>query len=232
MILALETATNICSAAFEDNTGKQYEERIDSPGSHSEKLFLFIKKLMDDHQFAIDDLSAVLVSEGPGSYTGLRIAASGVKGLLFGSGVPLHEVSTLASFALAACRQKPPEAIIHAVIDGRRKHLYHQAFHFEGGVIKALNKVGIIPIHLFEKMIKRGEVITGTGLERIDENIRNGVHCIGKDFISARSLIQLYHRQEKNNFIQEVDPAAFDPNYFTSSQSELKIAIPEGMPSA
>ncbi len=85
MILALETATNVCSVVFRDDDGLMHEKRIEKRGTHSEQLFLFIEDLMDEHGFFISALEAVLVSEGPGSYTGLRISASAVKGLLFQS---------------------------------------------------------------------------------------------------------------------------------------------------
>src|SRR5699024_2547399 len=90
MLLALETATNVCSVAFCNEEGDVFEKRIDKRGSHSEQVFLFIEELMNEHDFKIEDLEAVLVSEGPGSYTGLRIGASAVKGLLFQSGVTLY----------------------------------------------------------------------------------------------------------------------------------------------
>jgi tRNA threonylcarbamoyl adenosine modification protein YeaZ len=220
MILALETATPICSVALKDNTGQQFEERIDSPGSHSEKLFLFIKKLMDTRQFEINDLSAILVSEGPGSYTGLRIAASGVKGLLFGSNVPLYRISTLASFATAAHQKEPDAPKFHAILDARRVHLYCQTFNFKGGMMHAECPVDIIPIEMFEKMVESDDVIVGTGLERFDGAVLDQARCYGKDLISACSLIQLYEFEDTGNFIKEVDPSDFDPNYFTARQEE------------
>jgi tRNA threonylcarbamoyl adenosine modification protein YeaZ len=217
MILALETATSICSVAFENAAGEQFEKRTDARNAHSEKLFIFLKAMMKEHHFTVDDLSAVLVSEGPGSYTGLRIAASGVKGLLFGSDIPLYRVSTLASFAIAAWEHESEPSKIHAVIDARRKHLYHQEFDVSGGVIEAAGEVEVTPIKLLEKMIHPAEVIIGTGIERLDEKSLEGVQYLGTDFISACSMIQLYHRKQPVALIQKVAPAAFDPNYYTSN---------------
>jgi tRNA threonylcarbamoyl adenosine modification protein YeaZ len=218
MILALETATSICSVAFEDAAGGQFEKRTDARNAHSEELFLFLKELMKEHQFSVDDLSAVLVSEGPGSYTGLRIAASGVKGLLFGSEVPLYSVSTLASFAIAAREHVSEASRIHAVIDARRKHLYHQGFDVSGREIEAVSEVGVTPIKSLEKMIHPGDIIIGSGIKRLDEKLVERVRYLGKDFISARSMIQLYHQKQSEQFIQKVTPGAFNPKYYTSKQ--------------
>ena len=54
MILAIETATDVCSVAYQNDEGKTFEKRVETRGSHSEKLFLFIRDLMDKHRFSID----------------------------------------------------------------------------------------------------------------------------------------------------------------------------------
>lgn len=220
MILAIETATDICSVAFENEAGKVFEKRTESRGLHSEKLFLYIKELMRKCNFTMDDLQVVLVSEGPGSYTGLRIAASGVKGLLFGREVPLYGVSTLTSFGCAALEHEPSASRIHAIIDARRQHVYHQPLSIVEGELKAEDETQLIPIESFEKMIQPEDVIIGTGLHRLDENLIKKVKHFGKESISARSLIGLYHRQEAHEFMHEVSPKEFDPKYYTSSQVE------------
>lgn len=217
MILALETATNVCSVAFDD--GKSvYERRIARRGSHSEKLFLFIEELQKDHHFSIPDLDAVLVSEGPGSYTGLRIGASAVKGLLFQTGVELYSVNTLASFAKAA-REKYPEAqTIHSIIDARRVHVYHQKFSFRDGYLRSDDEVEVIPIEAFESMVRKDDVIIGTGLNRISEGILKKVHSLGPGAITAKSLLRLY-KEGLEPFYRKVAPESFEPKYHTSRQA-------------
>lgn len=218
MILAIETATNICSVAYQNESGEFFEKRVEARGSHSEKLFLFIKALMEEHQFSIGDLSAVLVSEGPGSYTGLRIAASGVKGLLFDVNVPLYSVQTMASFTCSALAEESQISTIHSIIDARRVHVYHQQFGVKDGVISTDDTVEVIPIKSFEAMIQPGDVLIGTGIERLDAGLLSKVNTFGKKSVSARSLIKLYHRREASNFMQKVSPGQFDPKYYTSNQ--------------
>lgn len=217
MILALETATPVCSVALENASGCRFEKRTDTPRSHSGKLFLFIRELMDEQQFSVKDLSAVLISEGPGSYTGLRIGASGVKGLLFGSDVPLYSVSTLTSLAVSAHQQRPSASTIHAILDARRVHLYHQTFSLSNNGLNPVNEVDLRRIKEVEPMIEPDDVIIGTGLERLRDATREKAHCYDHEHISAQSLIDLYHRRS-DEFIQEVSPADFDPNYFTTGQ--------------
>jgi len=218
MILAIETATDVCSVAFKNESGEIFEERIQSRGSHSEKLFLFIKALMKVHQFSVDDLDAVLVSEGPGSYTGLRIAASGVKGLLFGSEVPLYGIPTLASFAGAVLKKEPPPSRIHAIIDARRKHVYHQQFSVIDNQLRAESAVNTIEITALEAALEDDDCLVGTGIDRFSKKVRGSIKTHAKKIISATSLIELY-QLKANNFTHKISPAQFDPEYYTSKQT-------------
>lgn len=216
MILAIETATNVCSVAFEDRDGTIDERRIEKRGSHSEKLFLFIEELMNEHDFSISDLDAVLISEGPGSYTGLRIGASAVKGLLFQTEVPLYAINTLASFAVQAADDTPDVQIIHGIIDARRVHVYHREFNAVGR-LEAAGDVEVIPIEEFETIVKEGDIIVGTGLKRLSKSVRDKSRTYGSDAITAKSLIMLYG-EDLTDFCRRVKPETFDPRYYTSNQ--------------
>lgn len=220
MILAIDTATDICSVVFKDKNGEIFEKRSTTKSSHSENLFLFIQALMDEHNFAISELATILVSEGPGSYTGLRIAASGVKGILFGKDIPLIGVNTLASFAISSIgsglAKSSTEQRIHSIIDARRKHLYYQQFVFDG-LLVAKTEVAATPIKQVEQSIDTGDIIVGTGLERIDNAVKEKVKMAGNEAISAQSLITLFE-MGANDFVTTVVPEEFEPKYYTSSQ--------------
>lgn len=217
MILALETATRVCSVAFCNEEGALFEKRLEKRGSHSEKLFLFIEELQDEHDFNIKDLEAVLVSQGPGSYTGLRISASAVKGLLFQSEVPLYGINTLASFARQGMQKKPSVQTIHSIIDARRVHVYHQQFTTDGDRLSAEDEVEVIPIKALEAMVREGDMIIGTGLDRVGDEILKNAVTLGTEAITAKSLISLY-KGGFENFISLTDPESFDPKYYTSNQ--------------
>lgn len=218
MQLALETSTNICSVALKDAKGVVHEKRTEVKGSHSEKLFLFIEELMKEHGFKIEELDSMIVSEGPGSYTGLRISASAVKGLLFQTEVPLFAVNTLASFAVSALEEDSEVKATHSIIDARRVHVYHQQFEYESGKFVSNDAVEVIPIKQFEKLVKTGDVIIGTGLKRIDKDILNKAKVLGTDHISARSLLKLFEIDRERKFIKNADPQQFEPSYYTSNQ--------------
>ena len=183
---------------------------------HSDHVFLFTQELMKEHGFKISELDAVLVSNGPGSYTGLRIAASSVKGMLFGTRVNLYEVNTLAGFAQSVSKEAV-DGIIHAVIDARRIHVYHQAFK-SGENLEPVSVPSVIEIAELEKEVTSGDVIVGTGLNRISKSENKEMKTFGSDFISASSLISLFVAQPDTVFFNKTSLEELNPNYITSSQ--------------
>jgi len=217
MILAIETATNVCSVVFLDDNGQFHEKRTERRGSHSEQLFEFIEELQEAHNFSVNTLDAILISEGPGSYTGLRISASAVKGLLFQTEVPLYAINTLASYARKAGEEYPQAQTIHSIIDARRVHVYHQRFEWQGSTLTTDDQVEVIPIEAFESAVRQDDIIIGTGLKRINQSVREKAVVMGSEFITAGSLIRLFE-DENINFYRKVDPASYDPRYYTSNQ--------------
>ena len=212
MILAIETSTNICSVSFQDDGGEIFEKRTERKGSHSELLFLFIRELMQEHGFKIEDLDTVLVSSGPGSYTGLRIAASAIKGLLFGMKVEIYAGNTLAGFAQAA-----RDGTVHAVINARRKHLYHQQFE-KGDRLTPTTDSAILELLEINELLRKGDQIIGTGIDRLNEEIGSKLIILEESNISATNLIHLFNSPSKNEFFQQTTAEELESNYLSSSQ--------------
>ncbi|MDR9418220.1 tRNA (adenosine(37)-N6)-threonylcarbamoyltransferase complex dimerization subunit type 1 TsaB [Gracilimonas sp.] len=212
MILAIETATNICSISFQDGEGKLFEKRTERKGSHSELLFIFIRELMEEHNFKLADLDIILVSSGPGSYTGLRIAASAVKGLFFGLNVDIYAGNTLAGFAQGA-----GEGTVHAVINARRKHLYHQKFKKEDRLIP-ITKSEILELVEITALMNKGNQIIGTGIERLEEEKKDQLTVLEASDISATNLIHLFNSISGEEFFQKTTAEELESNYLSSSQ--------------
>ncbi len=126
LLLALETSSTVCSVALfrEAQLLGASELRIEK--SHSSHITVMISQLLENCGFKLDELSAVAVSGGPGSYTGLRIGSSTAKGLCFSLDIPLIEVSTLYSLAAQAISSFPnPEKYLFCpMLDARRMEVY------------------------------------------------------------------------------------------------------------
>ena len=96
-LLAIETAYDICGAAIVSAEGVEALEEEPAPRRHNEQLAPAVQRVMQSAGLAYEDLDAIAISVGPGGYTGLRVGMSYVKGLAFGTGLPLIPVPTLPS---------------------------------------------------------------------------------------------------------------------------------------
>lgn len=216
MILAIETSTPVCSVALGKGRRSVVEKRMEGRSVHSERTFEFVKELLDRHSLKVKDLDAVLFSNGPGSYTGLRIGASAIKGLLFQQDVPLYTLPTLLSFAIPLLGEHPPA--IHAVIDARRQHLYHQKVKrsLDEGI--EVSKANVVEIGKLQDQIKKGDVIVGTGWERLEIENRSEMTWYGTEAISAKNLVLGWNHPELKKHFKKADVESFEPEYLTLSQ--------------
>lgn len=189
-ILALETATPVCSVALAVG-GRLLERRSDKKGAHAESMPGFVKEVLEEAGLGMDDLEAVVLSAGPGSYTGLRIGASLAKGLLFGRQVPLLAANTLAAIAVGVPKFGD-EMIVHAVVDARRTHLYHQSFRIGADGLEAISTAEAKELAFIESILLPGETVAGTGWQRLDPEALEGLHRSGPENISALHLVELY----------------------------------------
>jgi len=131
-ILAVETATDACSVAV--SVGGQIRERHTiAPRQHSKLLFTFLEELLPGGNLRDQGIEVIAYGSGPGSFTGLRIAASAVQGLAYSCGLPAIAVSTLAVMAQSALRQGEVGAqdIVLPVLDARINEVYSAVYAFE-----------------------------------------------------------------------------------------------------
>lgn len=121
-ILAIETSTEVCSLALYQE-GRVYHLEAFMPREHSQRLLPMVSELLDQASTTLSACQAIAFGRGPGSFTGLRIAASVAQGLAFGLGVPVIPVSTLAAIAHATAKQYPKQCYV-ATLDARMQELY------------------------------------------------------------------------------------------------------------
>src|ERR1700722_12866663 len=124
MILQIETATTSCSIA-QANEGKVLASKeVTGRNVHAERITLFIDEVIASAGIKYEDLDAIAVSSGPGSYTGLRIGVSTAKGLCFALGKPLIAVETLEAMASGVISQHNHSVegniLLCSMIDARR----------------------------------------------------------------------------------------------------------------
>lgn len=121
-ILAVETATTACSAALAID-GDIEERYALAPRQHATLILPMIESLLVEAGIAAGDLDVIAFGRGPGSFTGVRIAASIVQGIAFAAGRPVLPVSTLAALALGGQRVTGQQRIL-AALDARKHEVY------------------------------------------------------------------------------------------------------------
>ena len=99
LILNIETSTEVCSAALSrDGVLINIKENLEGQ-NHAKLITLYIKELLDESNIVVNQLDAIAVSGGPGSYTGLRIGVSVAKGICYASHLPLIAITSLEAMA-------------------------------------------------------------------------------------------------------------------------------------
>ena len=152
-ILNIETATKNCSVALAKEGKTIFSKEIAEQGySHAEKLHVFIETIIQEAGITFQDLKAIAVSQGPGSYTGLRIGVSAAKGLCYALQIPLIAVDTLTALAHQV---KEKNGIIIPMIDARRMEVYSAIFNSELQMIREV----------------QAEILTENSFEQIQETI-------------------------------------------------------------
>ncbi|MBR0202651.1 MAG: tRNA (adenosine(37)-N6)-threonylcarbamoyltransferase complex dimerization subunit type 1 TsaB [Bacteroidaceae bacterium] len=130
-ILHIETSTEVCSVAVSQDGGVIFEQADREGPNHATVCGVYVQEALsfiDSHAIPLD---AVAVSQGPGSYTGLRIGVSMAKGVCYGYGVPLLAVPTLKLLCVAPLlyhEELPDEALFVPMIDARRMEVYAAVF--------------------------------------------------------------------------------------------------------
>ncbi|MBK9175089.1 MAG: tRNA (adenosine(37)-N6)-threonylcarbamoyltransferase complex dimerization subunit type 1 TsaB [Flavobacteriales bacterium] len=133
VLLAIETATRLCSVAVGRDGALLGERELESDKHiHAEKVNVFIDEVLREVGLIMRDLDAVAVGIGPGSYTGLRIGLSAAKGLCYGLDVPIIGISTLETLAAVTGAHEP---VLWPMIDARRMEVFAQPFSTEGSAM-------------------------------------------------------------------------------------------------
>lgn len=129
LILSLDTSTQNCSVALHENGQLITQELVAEEGSHSKALTLLIEKVMKTAGRSLSELSAVAVSNGPGSYTGLRIGLATAKGICFALDKPLICLPTLQ--VLTSAVDAPAGSLLLPMLDARRMEVYAAVYNAE-----------------------------------------------------------------------------------------------------
>ena len=217
MILCLETATPVCSVALNESCCTIALRETEGQNAHSEKITNFIREVMEIGRVDYKQLDAVAVSQGPGSYTGLRIGVSTAKGICYAADLPLMAIDTLEAMAygmkMKFGSQIAENDLLIPMIDARRMEVYASVFDAQ------LNKINdtaalVIEENTFEDLSKDHRLwLFGDGAPKLSKLFENqpNINIVDGFKPSAAFMLPLAEKALRNqNF---VDVAYFEPFY-------------------
>ena len=222
-ILSIETSTANCSVAVHLDGALISLSELAVPGAHAERLMLLVEKVMKQANVGFQDLDAIAVSGGPGSYTGLRIGVSTAKGLAFGLNKPLIGVDTLQALA-SAVELKEGELVI-PVLDARRMEVFREIFDWKLNSVAKLD-AEVLSDDSFQNFLGGHRVyFLGDAVDKVESIIKHDhANFVSGLSFSAQHMGGLaFSKFQKGQF---ADLAYFVPNYL----KEFKALHPKKNP--
>ena len=212
-ILNIESSTTNCSVSLANNGELiSIRELNEKNYSHSTKLHSFIEEVLKNSNITVNKLSAIAVSSGPGSYTGLRIGVSAAKGLCYALQIPLISVPTLQVLARQLNIQR--EDLIIPVMDARRDEVYSAVYNSEYELVRNIFPE-IIDSESFIELAKDNKLyFIGNGQEKCERLISKNSNLIFSNydtFPSSKEMVLISY--EKFKKLKFEDVAYFEPDY-------------------
>lgn len=213
-ILHIETSTSICSIALSKADEIVASRDMDEGMNHTALLSPAIEQMLAGENITPEALSAIAVSSGPGSYTGLRVGGATSKAMAYALGKPLIAIPTLQALASAAFDRHPEAQFALPMIDARRDEVYAALFDRTLDMIWPVSSVILESTFFANDLPKEGSIIAcGDGALKINElaDLAENLTVDTKILCSARHLHglsrSLYARGEYQ------DPLHFVPFY-------------------
>lgn len=218
-ILIIETSTEVCSVALTvDGTLTDLKESKEGQ-NHARLVTVFAEELLKRNTIKPEDLVAVAVSKGPGSYTGLRIGVSTAKGICFARHIPLISIGTLEAMAQHVMKNRilytipdHQPALFCPMIDARRMEVYSMLYNEDGSVLKPITAMVVDEAFLAEELAENRIVFFGNGSEKCRQVIKStNALFISQIDASAKYMSELAWKLYNKNKFEDV--AYFEPFY-------------------
>lgn len=218
LILSIETSTMVCSVALTDGGKVLTEKKLLEDKSHASHLTILIQEILGEAGKQMSEIKAIAISEGPGSYTGLRIGVSTAKGLCYALGVPLIGISTLMAMALEVNQSNENEALLCPMIDARRMEVYTALYDsFLEELLPPCPK--ILDESSFHETLASSKVLFfGNGSEKFKEIVKSpNARFIDGLTPSAWAVGLLAAKKFDKNQVEDL--AYFEPSYLKEFQA-------------
>ena len=171
-LLHIESSSTVCSVAISNDDKLIAIKELNNGYTHAENLHVYIEQLLKEVSLQAKDLSAISVSSGPGSYTGLRIGFSAAKGLAYALQIPIITVDTLKALSAIAINKANKEAFYCPLLDARRMEVY----------------TALYDNNLNETLSVRALVLNEESIQVFNQN--KNIYFFGDGMLKAKNLLQ------------------------------------------
>jgi len=223
-ILGIDTSTSCGSVGLIDGDSVIAEYLLDIPTTHSERLLNSIEYVLEQAGCSIETLDGWAISLGPGSFTGLRIGVSTIKGLAFATEKPVAGVPTLDALA---SNISPTPYLICPILDARKGEIYTSLYRFddEDTPVRISAYQAIRPEDLVKK-IEEKTIFLGNGVPTYGDYLRNALPTLAT-FVPAplnlpygSTVARLGLERIQRNEV--LDLSTFTPIYIRASEAEIR----------
>ena len=223
-ILAIETATDACSAAL--LVGGQVNVAFElAPRKHTQLLLAQIEQVLANAELNVQDLDAIAFGRGPGAFTGLRIAAGVTQGIALAADIPAIAVSTLAAMAQQSYQVFQTEKM-YVALDARMNQVYWGEYQLKGNCVELIGEEKVIYPTELSDMNEDGFVGIGSGWKAYRQELLSQVSAETKDgyqeiYPCAEQVAQLAVLQYKSGGL--LSPEQVQPVYLRNKVAQTLV---------
>ncbi|MBN2012165.1 tRNA (adenosine(37)-N6)-threonylcarbamoyltransferase complex dimerization subunit type 1 TsaB [candidate division KSB1 bacterium] len=208
-LLAIDTATDICGVAMTDDSNLISEYRAVLKRAHAERLLGIIELVLKDARLSVHELDGIAVSIGPGSFTGLRIGLSVVKGLAFDPSIPVVAVNTLDAFAWQGRYYAGP---ICSWIKAQSDEAYSALYHMQHGNLQRTSEYQLIKLDEAADFIPDEALVFQYGMPALHEHLPEAKRITmapsDGSIISALTVARLSVPKFQSGEVDDIDTLA------------------------
>ncbi|MBE9503586.1 MAG: tRNA (adenosine(37)-N6)-threonylcarbamoyltransferase complex dimerization subunit type 1 TsaB [Proteobacteria bacterium] len=221
-ILAIDTSTKGGSLALSCNDRIISETLLNVEVTHSETLLPAVKKILNDAGISLADIGLFALTIGPGSFTGVRIGVSTIKGFAFALEKPIAGVSTIEAMAHNFA---DTELTITPVLDARRGEFYTADFRWNKLEIERLSEDRAVSPETLTNTDREKTIFVGDGLTKLGKHLKErfGDMAIlappSESYLKGSVIASL--ALKKYGIGETLDPASFTPTYLRRSEAEI-----------
>jgi len=221
-ILSIDTATDICGIAITEDKQLITEYRSNFKRAHAEKIINSMARVLEDAALSLTELDGIAVSIGPGSFTGLRIGLSVVKGIAFSNNLPVVSVVTLDALAYQALFRNDQ---ICPIIKAQADEAYTALYKVKDFTLERTCDYRLINLDMLEDFITRKTLVINNGMKNLNEYTNNELIQIAPEelsFLSGITFAQLGYEKFQKGEVENIE--TLEPFYL----KEFKVKKKQG----